>query len=276
MSLTSVAIWAWARRKPVLAGVFIGLGTAAKLYPALVLFAIWIIAVRTRRYADTIWATVAALAAWVAVNVPIALAYYHGWSTFYRFSADRATERSTVWAMLRTLWKSNVNANDAPYWVPRGSYVAIALAVALVAVAWIGLRSAAKPRLGQLAFLSVLAFLLTTKVWSPQYSLWLVPLLALARPRWRLAMVWQFAEIAVWFLTLTLLLGYDVPGHGVTYGALMLALVVRDLLLLGLAGLIIWEMWHPEYDVIRADGTDDPAGGDFDGAEDYRFAPLFA
>jgi hypothetical protein len=56
----------------------------------------------------------------------------------------------------------------------------------------------------------------------------------------------------------------------------MLALVVRDLLLLVIAGLIIWEMWHPEFDVVRADGTDDPAGGDFDGAEDYRFAPLFA
>ena len=53
----------------------------------------------------------------------------------------------------------------------------------------------------------MLAFLLTTKVWSPQYSLWLVPLLALARPRWRLALVWQFVEIAVWFATLTLLLG---------------------------------------------------------------------
>jgi uncharacterized membrane protein len=276
MSLTSVAIWSWARHKPVLAGVFIGLGTAAKLYPVLLLFALWVLAVRTRRYSATLWATAAAAGAWLAANLPIALAYYHGWSTFYRFSADRPTERSTVWAMARTLWKSNVNANDAPYWVPRGTYVAVALIIALIVVAWIGLRSAAKPRLAQLAFLAVLAFLLTTKVWSPQYSLWLVPLLALARPRWRLAIVWQFAEIAVWFLTLTLLLGFDVPSHGVPYGALMLALVVRDLLLLVIAGLIIWEMWHPEFDVVRADGTDDPAGGDFDGAEDYRFAPLFA
>ena len=275
MSLTSVAIWAWARRKPVLAGVFIGLGTAAKLYPVFILFAIWVLAVRTRRYAATGWATVAAIAAWLAVNLPIALAYTHGWKEFYSFSEKRPAERSTVWAMLRTLWKSNVGANDAPYWVPSNYLVALALIIALIAVAWIGLRSAAKPRLGQLAFLSVLAFLLTTKVWSPQYSLWLVPLLALARPRWRLALVWQFAEIAVWFLTLTLLLGFDVPSHGVPYGALMVALVVRDLLLLAIAGLIIREMWHPELDVIRQDGTDDPAGGDFEGATDYRFASLF-
>ena len=65
----------------------------------------------------------------------------------------------------------------------------------------------------------MLAFLLTTKVWSPQYSLWLVPLLALARPRWRLTLVWQFSEIAVWFVTLLWLLGYDdTPADSTTAG----------------------------------------------------------
>ena len=85
--------------------------------------------------------------------------------------------------------------------------VALLLVVALAAVVWLGLAAPTRPRLAQLAFLCVLAFLLTTKVWSPQYSLWLVPLLALARPRWRLSLVWQFVEIAVWMLTLTVLLG---------------------------------------------------------------------
>ena len=115
---------------------------------------------------------------------------------------------------------------------------------------WIGLSAPVKPRVAQLAFLAVLAFLLTTKVWSPQYSLWLVPLLALARPRWRLALVWQFTEIAVWFATLTLLLGLnpDQSAHGIGYGWLMVLLAVRDVLLLALAALIVREMWHPELD----------------------------
>ena len=34
-------------------------------------------------------------------------------------------------------------------------------------------------------FLIVVAFTLTNKVYSPQYSLWLVPLAVMARPRWR-------------------------------------------------------------------------------------------
>jgi uncharacterized membrane protein len=278
MSMASVAILAWSRRKPVLAGVFIGLGTAAKLYPVLLLFAIWILAIRTKRYAGAAWATLAAAVAWLAVNLPIALAYYDGWARFYRFSSDRPAERSTIWAIMRTFWPGkggSVYNQDSPFWVPPGRAVALLLVAVLIALAWAGLRSPAKPRLGQLAFLAVLAFLLTTKVWSPQYSLWLVPLLALARPRWRLNLVWQFAEIAVWFLTLTLLLGFNVKNHGVSYGTLMIALVIRDVLLLVLAGLILREMWRPELDVVRADGTDDPAGGEFDGAEDFRFGPIF-
>jgi uncharacterized membrane protein len=108
-------------------------------------------------------------------------------------------------------------------------------------------------------------------VWSPQYSLWLVPLLALARPRWKLSLVWQFTEILVWVMTLILLIGYGKgqEAHTVGYGWLMLVLLIRDALLLGIAGLIVREMWRPELDVVRADGSDDPGGGEFDGAHDY-------
>ena len=271
MALTSAALWAWAREKPVLSGVLIGLGAAAKLYPAFLLVALVVLAVRTRVYRPVVWATVAAIASWLTVNLPVALAYYDGWKTFYTFSFDRPTERSTIWAMFRTVTKSSVNATDAAYWVPPGAAVAVLLIIALIGVVWIGLRAPVKPRLAQLAFLAVLAFLITTKVWSPQYSLWLVPLLALARPRWRLALVWQFTEIAVWFLTLTLLLGLSQPQHGISYGWLMLVLVVRDVLLLSIAGLIVRDMWRPDLDVVRADGSDDPGGGVFDGAIDYPF-----
>jgi uncharacterized membrane protein len=274
MAFTSGAIWAWSREKPVLAGALIGLGIAAKLYPLFLLVAIGILAIRTRRYADPLWAAMSAGFAWCAANVPIAIAYHDGWWQFYKFSKDRATERSTIWAMARTITNGSLSDRDTPYWVPSGTAVALALVAALVLVTVVGLAAPVRPRLAQLAFLSVLAFLLTTKVWSPQYSLWLVPLIALARPRWRLVLVWQFVEILVWMLTLTLLLGYDVQDHGINYGWLMLVLVIRDGLLLALAALIIREMWNPWLDVVRVDGVDDPTGGVFDGAPDYWARPL--
>jgi uncharacterized membrane protein len=198
----------------------------------------------------------------------LALAYHRGWWEFYRFSIDRPTERSTFWAMGRTLAKRALSNNDAPYWVPPGIAVALALIGALALVTFLGLRAPVRPRLAQLAFLCVLAFVLTTKVWSPQYSLWLVPLLALARPRWRLNLVWQFSEVLVWILTLTLLLGFDEPSHGVDYGWLMLVLIIRDILLLTLAALVVREMWCPWLDIVRIYGADDPGGGIFNGAPD--------
>ncbi len=275
MALTSCALWAWARGRPIACGVLIGLGTAAKLYPVFLLVALAILAVRTRRYAPVAWAGAAAALSWSAVNVPVALAYGHGWWAFYRLSIDRSTERSTVWAIVKTLAHDGTQATDATYWVPPGAAVALALVVALAVVCWLGLAAPVTPRLGQLAFLVVLAFLLSTKVWSPQYSLWLVPLLALARPRWRLALVWQFVEVAVWFATLTLLLGLGSgqSAHGIGYGWLIVLLVARDGLLIALAGLIVREMWRPDLDVVRATQPDDPAGGEFRGATDHFARP---
>ncbi len=271
MALASAALWAWSRDHPVAAGVFIGLGTAAKLYPVFLLVPLLVLAVRTRRYAPALWAAAAAATSWLTVNLPIAMAYHDGWWAFYKFSAERPAERSSAWAVLKTLADSGSNPSDSVYWVPPGAAVALAVVAGVLVVVWIGLSAPRKPRLAQLAFLAVLAFLLTTKVWSPQYSLWLVPLLALARPRWRLALVWQFVEIAVWFVTLTLLLGLDPAqsAHGIGYGWLMLLIGIRDALLLSLAALIVRDMWRPDLDVVRAGGVDDPGGGVFDGAHDY-------
>ena len=65
-----------------------------------------------------------------------------------------------------------------------------------------------RPRLAQVLFLIVAAFVLTNKVYSPQYSLWLVPLAAMARPRWRDFLIWQVGEVVYfaaiwWFLSRT-------------------------------------------------------------------------
>jgi uncharacterized membrane protein len=269
MAFASCALWAWSRQRPVLAGAMVGLGTAAKLYPIFFLVAIGILAIRTRKFADAVWASITAAFVWCAVNVPVAIAYHDGWWQFYKFSIDRGAERSTFWAMAKTLADSSVSATDAPYWKPPGGAVALALFAGLTVVVLIGLAAPVRPRLAQLAFLCVLAFLLTTKVWSPQYSLWLVPLIALARPRWRLTTIWQFTEVLVWIATLTLLLGGEVPQHGINYGWLMLVLIARDVLLLVIAGLVVREMWCPWLDVVRVDGVDDPSGGVFDGAPDY-------
>jgi len=132
-----------------------------------------------------------------------------------------------------------------------------------VAIGWLSLKAPERPRLAQLMFLTVAAFLLTTKVWSPQYSLWLVPLLALARPRWRLAILWQLSEIAVWIGTLLWLLSGTDQFKSLTYEGLTGILLTRDAVLLLLVGLVVWEIWQPDRDGVRTAEDPDPGAGLF-------------
>ena len=86
------------------------------------------------------------------------------------------------------------------------------------------------------------AFLLLNKVWSPQYSLWLLPLAVLARPRWRSLLLWQATEALLWVPRLLWYLGTDNRGVEVEWfflgrrrpgrrrASCSWALVVRDVL----------------------------------------------
>jgi uncharacterized membrane protein len=137
-----------------------------------------------------------------------------------------------------------------------------------LAVMFLALRAPRRPRLAQLMFLAVLVFLFTNKIWSRQYSLWLLPLIAAARPKWRITLIWQFSEIVVWIVFLQYLLGLGDSNRTFGYGWLVLVVLIRDGVLLVIAGLVVRDVWFPDLDVVRSDGLDDPGGGPFDGAPD--------
>jgi uncharacterized membrane protein len=118
-------------------------------------------------------------------------------------------------------------------------------------------------------FLVVAAFLLVNKVYSPQYVLWLLPLAALARPRWRDLLIWQAGEI-VYFGAIWLHLSGDLApaASDATPLPYLLAIVVRVAAQLWLVGVVLRDIWQPWHDPVRADGvTDDPAGGLLDDAD---------
>ena len=267
MAFTSGALWAWARNRPIAAGLLIGLGTAAKLYPMLLLVPLALLAWRSRTWRPVLWAAGAAAMAWLAVNLPVALAWTRGWWEFYSFSASRPAEASTFWAMLNHYFPSTFSTPSSGGWVPPGLAVGLVLLAAMTAVGWLALTVPIRPRLAQLTFLVVGAFLLTTKVWSPQYSVWLVPLLALARPRWRMAILWQCTEIAVWIGTLLWLLSGSDPNKALSYEGLTVLLLVRDATLLVLMGMIVLEIRRPHTDLVRSVEEPDPGAGPFAGSE---------
>ncbi|HVM27946.1 MAG TPA: glycosyltransferase 87 family protein [Mycobacteriales bacterium] len=222
-----------------------------------------------------------------------------GVNAAYRFvelNSTRPADWDSLWFAVQTVRGVTLDGSVPPGEPPRllNALVAVTLLVSLGAIAWLALRAPVRPRLPQLLFLVVVAFLVTNKVWSPQFSLWLVPLLALARPRWRSFLLWQATEAVLLIARFLFFTGNDAPGTGIRVEHFLVTVLVRDAVLLGVAALVVRDVLRPELDVVRrsdgpgltdgagpggtgagaADGAvDDPAGGVLDGAPDRRRPP---
>jgi uncharacterized membrane protein len=276
VALTTVAMLAWARGRTVLAGVLLGLGIAAKFYPLLLLGVLFVLCVRAGRLRAWLRTVGAAVVTWAAVNLPIAILAPDNWAWFFVFSRQRGPNPETVWNMAEhltpgQLFDGPLAEGQAP---PVLNLVVTVVLLALAAgVAWLGLSAPLRPRVAQLAFLLVAGFLLLNKVWSPQFSLWLLPLAVLARPRWRSLLAWQATEALVWGVTMLHYLGTG--NRGVEVEWFFLAITLRDLAVVVLMVLVVRDVLHPDGDVVRTSwpGVDDPAGGVLDGAADRLVLP---
>jgi uncharacterized membrane protein len=271
VALTSLGMWAWARRRPVLAGVLLGLGVAAKLYPLLVLGALFLLCLRAGRLADWGRAAAAAAGAWLAVNLPVAVLAPDNWGWFFAFSSRRPANPESIWNILLTATDNRIlDGPLAEGETPSAlnAVVAVLLVLFAAGIGWLVLRAPLRPRLPQIAFLLVAGFLLLNKVYSPQYALWLLPLAVLARPAWRSLLAWQATEALVWGATMLHYLGAD--NRGVDVEWFFLAVIVRDIALVVLMALVVRDVLRPDGDVVRTSwpGVDDPAGGPLDGAVD--------
>jgi uncharacterized membrane protein len=263
VAITSLALACWANRRVVWAGVLLGLAVSAKFYPLLLLVPLLALCWRAGRLRAFGQALGAAAAAWLVVNVPFMLLNFSGWSTFWTYNASRGIDYGSFWLVL--------SQNGAISWSTGTVNIVIVLLMSLcgLGVAWLALAAERRPRLAQLAFLIVAAFILVGKVYSPQYVLWLVPLAALARPRWRDFLVWQACEV-LYFLAIWYNFAYSTSPHqkGLPPDWYHGAIVIHILGVLYLCVMVIRDVLMPEFDVVRWDGSDDPSGGVLDTASD--------
>ena len=162
--------------------------------------------------------------------------------------------------------------DSGPVPVKLNRWVAVLEALVIAGIGLLILTARRRPRLPQVLFLGIVGFLLANKVDSPQYVLWLLPLAALANPRWRPFLAWQAAEVLVLGTRFYFFIGNDKPGEGIGQSWFFGAVLLRDLLLLVFSGYIVRDILRPDRDPVRAEGEDDPAGGVLDGAPDRRDA----
>ncbi|WP_422757757.1 glycosyltransferase family 87 protein [Paenarthrobacter sp. C1] len=276
VGLLALGMYFFARDKLILAGVFIGLGTATKLYPLLILGAVLVLSLRSGKFRAFFVTAGAALASWLAVNLPLAALNPAGWRYFFEFTQSRPAGYSSPW------FAYNLVA-DRLQWMQMNAATinTLALYLFIAACALIGILALCapqRPRIAQLAFLIVAAFILTNKVYSPQFVIWLIPLLALARPRWRDFLIWQAAEGLHW-AAIWMYLGQATSGgsvqHNLDMSYYVLAVGLHMVVTAYLMARIIMDIWDPAQDPLRIDGKDDPHGGPFDGARDWLRVDLF-
>lgn len=279
IGLTALGLLAWSKQRPGWAGILLGLATAAKFYPVLILGPLVLLCLRRRTSEARLSALVTVFSAiftWLVINVPFAIMAPSGWSKFFRLSTERPIDWGTFWYIGTHIPVGRTSEGKPdlglPPFVWLGDHVPalntaawVLFALCCLGIGALILFAPRRPRLGAMAFLVVAAFLLTNKVWSQQFVLWLVPLAVLARPRWRAFLIWQAAELAYFFCFYQILIRVS-GGKGAMLPetAFTLASIARWVSLAVLCGLVVREALRPDLDVVRRDGIDDPEGGALD------------
>ena len=155
---------------------------------------------------------VGAAGTWLAVNVPLMLRNYDSWHEFQRLNTERGWEWTTIYAVISRItgWTGFDAGEGAPVILNTVTLVLFLLGCLFVLVA--GLKAPEEPRIAELVVLIVGFFLLFNKVWSPQYSLWLVVPAVLALPYWRLLLTWMTVDMMVWPILMWHMMGTDNLG----------------------------------------------------------------
>ncbi len=190
----------WRQGRPFTAALLFGLGGSAKLYPALVLPFLAVDAWRRRDRRGLGAVGGGAFLGLAVPNLLLALATPRGWWGTYRFHLQRVPDFETPWqALLRPALKPLFPDYD---WGHGWDHLVGGLSLALVAASFLALLARSwRRRVDPLVAgsLFTLAFFLFSKVYSPQYSLWVLALLLLVRADWKAVLVFVVADAAnVW------------------------------------------------------------------------------
>nr|WP_202881496.1 glycosyltransferase 87 family protein [Pedococcus badiiscoriae] len=232
VALASAGIWAWARRRPTLAGALLGLAVATRTYPVLILLALVVLGLRTGRL-HAVGRTLAAAAGAVGVVLlpflignpgAIAVPYERWW--------DSQAGLGSLWMVPELVGHP----------LPTGAttlLTVVGLVVAVLMGALFALSTRRRPTVAEVALVLVALALVTGKTFPVQSSLWLVPLVALCGLRWRDHLVWASAEalhfVAVWLYVG----GLSRPERGLPPGWYAVALIVR----VAAVGYLVWRVW---------------------------------
>jgi len=190
------AIYFFDDEKYEVSALLLGIATATKFFPIVLLLPITLIFTRRHQLHNLVKYIAISLGTTIALNLPFALTHRTGWWRFFSLNSERGADWGSLWHAL------SVFGFNVPH-LNLDSILLFLIGVTAYILYFIKLEKT--PSLAASSFFVVAIFVTASKVYSPQYILWLTPLAVLAmRDRHdRTAFwIWQGGELlyhlAIW------------------------------------------------------------------------------
>jgi len=190
------AIYWFDRKKLDLSALALGISISTKFLPIFLLFPIAFIFLRRKQLKGALRYLLISAITFAAINLPVYVTTPEGWLRFYQLNISRSSDWGSLWYALTALGVNLANLNYLSILILLAGFAAIAIYI---------LELRQTPSLASLSFIVLATVMCASKVYSPQYVLWLIPLAVIALTDKRdlhAFWIWQAGEIiyhiAIW------------------------------------------------------------------------------
>ena len=191
-----LAIYWFDRKRFDYSALAIGISISTKFLPIFLLLPIVLILWRRNEIKTLIRYLAITAATFAVINIPVLLTTPEGWLRFYQLNFDRGQDWGSAWYALSSLGVPLGNTNF---------FAILALLLAVLVVSLFIFGTKVTLTLADVSFIVLALVMVASKVYSPQYVLWLVPLAVIAmttRKDFHAFWIWQIAEViyhvAIW------------------------------------------------------------------------------
>ena len=191
-----LSIYWFDRKKYKHSAIAIGISISTKFLPVFLLLPIALILWRRNEVKELARYIAIAVLTFATINLPVLLTTPEGWLRFYELNFDRGQDWGSLWYALTSL---GVNLGNTNF------FAILALFVSVLFVSLLIFSTKNALTLADVSFIVLALVMIASKVYSPQYILWLVPLAVIAmstRKDLHAFWIWQIAEviyhIAIW------------------------------------------------------------------------------
>lgn len=185
-----LAIYWFDRKADLASAIALGISISTKFLPIFLLIPIALIFFRRQQLGKFFKYSAFSAVTFLAINLPVTLTTPEGWWRFYSLNLERGSDWGSLWYSLSNL---GLNLEHQNYL----SLLLLLIAVTVFAIYF--LQTVDVLKLAHVALFIMVAVMAVSKVYSPQYVLWLTPLAIIALIDKRdLAFfwIWQGAELA--------------------------------------------------------------------------------